>query len=111
MTAGLPLVPALRLGLRADGFPVRDTRGANLDLHAELVPQVMDRDLDGGFADRRQDRLVRRVLAADVQGRILVGELVQGGRELVEVRLARWFDRHGERWRRELDRVVEDRGV
>src|SRR5205085_1280688 len=72
VATGLPLVPALRLRLATDRLAVRDARRAHLHLDTELVLQVMHRDLDRRLADRREDRLVRRVLAADVQRRILV---------------------------------------
>ena len=111
VAAGLTLIAALRGRLPADGLAVRDLRGVHLHLHAELLFQPVDRDLDRGFADRREDRLVRRVVAAHVERGILVGQLVQRGRQLVEVGFARRLDRHRERRRREVDRVVQDDGV
>src|SRR5256714_7857615 len=111
MTAGLTLVSALRLGLAADRLAVRHAGRSHIDLDAELVLQVVDRHLDRRLADGGENRLVRRVFATNMQGRVLVGELVQRGRELVEVGFARWLDRYGERRRREVDGVVLDHGV
>ena len=72
---------------------------------------MVDRDLDRRLADRRQDRLVSRILAPDVEGRVLVGELVQRRGELVQVGFARRLDGDRKGRRRELDRGVEDHSV
>src|SRR5207249_7667599 len=111
MATGLPLVATLRLRFPADRLPIGDARRAHVDLDAELVLQVMNSHLDRRLADRREDRLVRRILAANVESRILVGELVQRGGELVEVGFARRLDGDRERGRREVDGGVEDDGV
>ena len=111
MAAGLALVAALRLGLRADRLAIRHARSPHVDLDAELVLEVVDGDLDRRFADRGKDRFVRRILAANMERRVLVGELVERRRELVEIGFARWLDRYGKRRRWELDRVVKDDGI
>src|SRR5438067_10937630 len=46
-----------------------------------------------------------------MERRVLVGELVERRRELVEIGFARWLDRYGKRRRWELDRVVKDDGI
>src|SRR5258708_6317433 len=76
VAAGLPLVAALRRRLRPDRLSVRDPRGLRVALDAELVLQVMHGALDRRLADGREDRLVRRVVAAYVEGRILLDQLV-----------------------------------
>src|SRR5207245_3738688 len=77
VAAGLPLVASLGGRLPADGLAVRDPGGVHLYLHAALLLQPVDRDLDRGLADRGEDRRVCRVVAAYWERGTLVGSLAQ----------------------------------
>ena len=87
VTAGLLLVLALRLGGLGDRLPVGDLHGLGLDRDAELAAELLADDLEVGVAHAGQHGLVRLVVAADRERRVLLLQAVDRGHELVLVTL------------------------
>ena len=110
VSAGLLLVPAVRLGRRLDRLAVRNPRRLEVHVHAEATLQFRDRDLDVQLALPREQQLLRLRIAAVPDRRVLLLEPVHRGADLVLVttglRLDRvGQDRLGKRDRRERHRV------
>ena len=112
--AGLLLVPMVGLGLAEDRLEVGDLR--HVGVHLQLVPvlePLLD-DVQVQVAHPRDHQLVRLGIAADREGRVLVGDLGQADRDLGLVVAGLGLDGAGDHRDRELDRPdaeLRDRGV
>src|ERR1035438_4596372 len=107
--AGLLLVRVVDLlDLPADGLPVRDLRAADVRLDLELAPHPFDQDLEVEFTHPRDDGLAGLVVGADLEGRVLFGEPLDGDAELVLVALGPRLDRDVDDRRRERHGLQDD---
>ena len=83
-----PLAP----GGGAQRLAVGDLRAADARLDAEFALEPVDDDLEVQLAHAGDERLPALLVGADLEGRVLVLELVQGAPELVLVGLAPGLD-------------------
>src|SRR5699024_7583001 len=110
-TAGLLLVRVVDLLHRAaDGLPVRDLRLAYVRLDLELALHAVHEDIEVELAHAADLRLARLLVEVDVEGGVLLHQLLDGGAELLLVALRLRLDGDeddgvGERPRLEHDRV------
>src|SRR5918998_3903992 len=81
------------LGPPPDGLPVGDLWLADVRVHPELAQEPVEDDLQVQLAHPADDRLPRLLVAAHREGRILLGEPLQSGGELLLVRLGLGLDR------------------
>src|SRR6185437_2396065 len=87
-TAGLLLVRVLNLlDQLANGLPVGDLRPANVRLNLELTPHTVDQHLKVQFAHAGDDRLPGLLVGPDLEGRVLFGEPLDRGAQLLLVAL------------------------
>src|SRR5215831_7483329 len=101
-TTGLLLVRVLDLlDLLGDGLPVGDLRAADVGLDLELAPHPVDQHLEVQLAHARDDRLPGLLVGPDLEGRVLLGEPLNGGAQLLLVTLRLRLDRHVDDGRRE----------
>src|SRR5215471_8295252 len=101
-TTGLLLVRVLDLlDLLGDGLPVGDLRAADVGLDPELTPHPVDEHLEVQFAHARDDRLPGLLVGPDLEGRVLLGEPLDGCAQLLLVALGLRLDRHVDDGRRE----------
>src|SRR5215471_17022549 len=111
-TTGLLLVRVLDLlDLPGDGLPVGDLRAADVGLDPELAPHPVDQHLEVQFAHARDDRLPGLLVGPDLEGRVLLGQPLDGGAQLLLVTLGPRLDRHVDHGRREGHRFQDHRGV
>ena len=112
--AGLLLVPVVGLGLAEDRLQVGDV--GHVGVHLQLVPvlePLLD-DVQVQVAHARDHQLVRLGVAADGEGRVLVGDLGEPDRDLGLVVAGLGLDGAGDHRDRELDRPdakLRDRGI
>ena len=112
LAAGLAHEAAL--GLRngaADRLAVADLRAADVGLHLELAQHAVDEHLEVQLAHAGDAGLARLLVGADAEGRVLLGQALEGDRHLVLVGLrlrldGELDDRLGEGDRLEDDRLV-----
>src|SRR5690606_33495037 len=109
--AGLLLVAVVPLGLAGDGFAIGDARWPGLDLDSVPVFQPSQHDPQVEVGQAAQHGLVELGVVLDRERRILLGQLVQGGRQLLLLALARRLHRQPEHrpWegqRRQVEVVV-----
>jgi len=97
VAAGLLLVAAVPFGRAGDGLAVGDLRRVEDDLDARLPLHPRDRDLDVQLPRAGQQELVRVGVAGELQGGILLDELVDGRRDLVFVPFRLRLDRKRDR--------------
>ncbi len=93
------------------GLAIGDAQLGELGLDVEAVVEPRDHDVDGGVAHRGEHRLVRLLVAPQHQARVLVHDALEGGAELVLVRLGLGDDRDrverlGQGQRAELDAAL-----
>ncbi len=81
-TAGLLLVPVVRLGLAEDRLEVGDLRHVRVHLQLVTVLEPLLDDIQVQVAHPRDHQLVRLGVAADRERRVLVGDLGQADRDL-----------------------------
>ena len=87
-STGLPDEPALdALDALADGLAVSDLRTADVRVHPELAKEPVDDDLQVQLAHAGDDGLARLLVAADGEGRVLLGKTLQRHGELLLVGL------------------------
>ena len=75
--AGLLLVPVVRLGLAGDRLQVGDVRDVGVDVELVAVLEPVLDHVQVQLAHARDDQLVRLGVAAEGEGRVLVGDLGQ----------------------------------
>src|SRR6185437_11568726 len=93
----------------ADGLTVSDLWAADVRVDVELTRQPVDDDLQVELAHARDQGLARLLVSADAEGRILLGETLQAGAQLVLVALGLRLDRDGDHRLREVHRLEADR--
>src|SRR3712207_7750767 len=67
----------------ADRLAVGDLRLADVGLDLELAPHAVDEDLQVQLAHARDDRLAGLLVEADLEGRVLLGQLLDGRAQLL----------------------------
>ena len=89
--ARLLLVASARTRLLANGLEVRDARLREFDVDAEASMEPLDGDLDVHLREAGEQLLRRALVAAEDQGRVILGEPAEGcgGFVLVTFRLRR----------------------
>ena len=108
--AGLADEPALDLlGRLRDRLAVGDLRPADVGVDLELAHQPVDDDLEVQLAHAGDQRLAGLLVGRDAEGRILLGEALQSGAELVLVALRLRLDRDRDHGLREGHRLEHDR--
>src|SRR3984957_16391376 len=101
-TTSLLLVRVLDLlDLLADGLAVGDLRTADVRLDLELAAHPVDQHLKVQFAHAGDDRLPGLLVGPDLEGRVLLGEPLDRGAQLLLVALGLRLDRHVDDGRRE----------
>ncbi len=103
-TTGLLLVAPLRARLLADGLEVRHARLVEIDVDAEAPVEAVDRDLDVDLREASEELLPGLVVAAQDEGRILLGKAPERGRHLLFVALGLRRDREAHHRLREIER-------
>ena len=93
------------------GLAVRDLRAADVRVDVELALEAVDDDLEVQLAHAGDERLARLLVGRDAEGRILLGEALQAGAELVLVGLRLRLDRDRDHRLRERHRLEHDRRV
>src|SRR5215471_5593517 len=94
-TTSLLLVRVLDLlGQPTHGLPVGDLRTADVGLDLELATHPVDQHLEVQLAHARDDRLPGLLVGPDLEGRVLLGEPLDGCAQLLLVTLGPRLDRH-----------------
>src|SRR6266571_247079 len=107
---GLLLVRVVDLLHRApDGLPVGDLRLADVRLDVELAAHPVHQDVQVQLAHAGDDRLTGLLVVADAEGRVLFGEALDRGTQLLLVGLALRLDRHRDDRLREGHRLQDHR--
>ena len=111
LAAGLADEAAVALGRAPDGLAIGDLRLADVGGDVELADHPVDEHVEVELAHPGDERLGRLRIGLDPEGRILLGQALQGERELVLVGLGLGLDldlddRLGEGHRLEHDRMV-----
>src|SRR5436190_3377538 len=108
--AGLADEPALDLlhGL-ADRLAIGDLRATDVRVDVELALEAVDDDLEVQLAHAGDQRLAGLLVAADAERRILLGEPLQPGAQLVLVGLGLRLDGDRDHGIRERHRLEPDR--
>ena len=111
LAAGLADEPAVALGRAADGLAVGDLRLADVGGDLELADHAVDEHVEVQLAHAGDERLAALLVRLDAEGRVLLGEALEGDAELVLVGLGLRLDgdlddRLGEGHRLEHDRVL-----
>src|SRR5256885_209378 len=107
---GLLLVRVVDLlHLAADGLPVGHLRLTDVRLDVELAAHAVRQDVPGQLAPAGDDRLTGLLVVADAEGRVLLGEALDRGTELLLVGLALRLDRHRDDRLRERHRLQDHR--
>src|SRR4051794_36562011 len=92
-----------------DRLAVGHLRLADVGLDLELAPHAVDEDLQVQLAHAGDDRLTGLLVEADLEGRVLLGQLLDGGAELLLVALGLGLDRHRDDRGREGHRLQDHR--
>src|SRR5690606_17306332 len=109
-TTGLLLVRVLDLLRRAaDRLAVRDLRLADVRLDLELATHTVDEDVEVELTHTADDGLAGLLVQAHAEGRVLLGELLDRGRQLLLVGLRLRLDGHVDDRLREGYRLEDDR--
>src|SRR4051795_4394187 len=95
----------------ADGLAVGDLGLAHVRLDAELTPHAVDQDLQVQLAHAGDDRLTGLLVQADLERRVLLGELLDRGAQLLLVALGLRLDGHRDDRGRERHRLEDHRVV
>ncbi len=93
--AGLLLVTALRLGGLRDRLAIRDAHGKQTHLDARLLLAARDQHVDLRVAHGGEHRLVRFLVAGDMDRRVVFGRAREERAELVLFLLVRCLECHG----------------
>src|SRR3954451_1659534 len=110
--AGLLLVGVLDLlDLAGNRLAVGDLRPADVRLDLELAAHPVDQHLQVQFAHSGDDRLPGLLVGPDLEGRVLLGEPLDRGAQLLLVTLGLRLDGHVDHRRREGHRLEHDRLV
>ena len=91
-----------------DGLAVGDLRLADVGLDVELAAHAVDQDVQVELAHAGDDRLAGLLVGADLEGRVLLGEALDRGAQLLLVALGLGLDRDLDHRGRERHRL-EDR--
>jgi hypothetical protein len=90
---GLLLVHVVELLHRAaDRLPVRHLRLTDVRLDVELAAHAVDEDVEVQLAHAGDDRLPGLLVVADAEGRVLLGQALDRGAQLLLVRLGLRLD-------------------
>src|SRR3954466_8810302 len=92
-----------------DRLAVGHLRLADVGLDLELAPHAVDEDLKVQLAHAGDDRLTGLLVEADLEGRVLLGQLLDGGAELLLVALGLGLDRDRDDRGREGHRLQDHR--
>jgi hypothetical protein len=84
------------LGLALDGLPVGDLRAADVGVDLELAQHAVDRDLEVQLAHAGDLGLAGLLVGADLEGGVLLGELLQRRAHLLLVGLGLGLDGDGD---------------
>src|SRR4051812_31391050 len=107
---GLLLVRVVRaLDGLADRLAVGHLRLADVGLDVELAAHAVDEDLQVELAHAGDDRLAGLLVEADLEGRVLLGQLLDGRAQLLLVALGLRLDGHRDNRRREGHRLEDHR--
>ena len=109
LAAGLANEPAVALGLAADRLAVRDLRPADVGGDLELADHAVDDHVQVQLAHAGDERLAALRVGLDAEGRILLGQALQGDAHLVLVGLRLRLDRDLDDRLGEGDRLEQDR--
>ena len=93
----------------ADRLAVAHLRPPDVGLHLELAQHAVDDHLEVELAHARDAGLGAFLVGADPEGRVLLGQALQGDRHLVLVGLGLWLDRQLDHRLREADVLEHDR--
>ena len=93
----------------ADRLAVGHLRLADVGLDLELAAHAVDQDLQVQLAHAGDDRLAGLLVVLDLEGRVLLGELLDRDAQLLLVALGLRLDRHVDDRRRERHRLEDDR--
>ena len=104
-------LPCDLVGLLADRLAVGDLRLADGGLDAELAHHPVDEHLEVELAHSVDHGLPGLLVALDAEGRVLLGEALKRGRQLLLVDLGLRLDRDGDHGLREDDLLERDRRV
>src|SRR4051794_38289411 len=109
-TTGLLLVGVVvALDGLADRLAVGHLRLADVGLDVELAAHAVDQDLQVELAHAGDDRLAGLLVEADLEGRVLLGQLLDGRAQLLLVALGLRLDGHRDDRRREGHRLQDHR--
>src|SRR5580658_2105581 len=109
---GLLLVRVLDLlHLAGDGLAVGDLRAADVRLDLELAAHPVDQHLQVQLAHAGDDRLAGFLVGPDLEGRVLLGQPLDRGAQLLLVALGPRLDGHVDDRGRERHRLQDDRLV
>src|SRR5256714_2275659 len=107
---GLLLVRVVDLlHIAADGLPVGHLRLTDVRLDVELAPRAVHQDFQVQLAHAGDERLTGLLVVADAEGRVLLGEALDRGTELLLVGLALRLDRPRDDRLRERHRLQDHR--
>mmetsp|Transcript_68955 Transcript_68955/g.202419 ORF Transcript_68955/g.202419 Transcript_68955/m.202419 type:complete len:844 (-) Transcript_68955:12-2543(-) len=109
--ARLLLVRVPERSARSDRLTVRDLGRTHAGLHLELAPHAINDDLEVQLTHALDHGLVRLLVAAEAEGRVLCGQLRERLDHLVRVRLGRGLAGHLDHRLREVHPLQDDRGV
>ena len=108
LAAGLADEAAVALRGAADGLAVGDLRLADVGRDLELADHPVDEHVEVQLTHARDERLGRLGVGVDPEGRVLLGEALQGERQLVLVGLGLRLDLDLDDRLREGHRLEDD---
>src|SRR5262245_59981109 len=97
------------LGRSADRLAVGDLWAADVRVDVELARQPVDDDLQVELPHARDQGLASLLVGADAEGRLLLGETLESGSQLVLVALRLRLDRDRDHRLREVHRLQPNR--
>ena len=109
LAAGLADEAAVALGRAADRLAIGDLRPADVGGDLELADHPVDEDVEVELAHPGDERLAALRVGLDPEGRVLLGEALEGDAHLVLVGLRLRLDLDLDDRLREGDRLEQDR--
>src|SRR4030095_12086612 len=100
-TGLLPVRVLLAVHGAPDRLAVGDLRLSHVGLDLELTTHAINENLQGELTPARDNRLTGFVMGVSLEGRVLLGELLDGRAEFLLIALGPRLDRHIDDWRRE----------
>src|SRR5690606_5152974 len=105
---GLLLVPVLALGGRGNGLAVGDARWPRVHLDTVALADAFQHHPQVQLAEAADHRLVELGIVLDLEARVLLGQLVQGGGQLLFLAAGGGLDGQAEHGPGELQRLEAD---